>query len=183
MAFQRTKEEWTKIVEEFKDSGQTMTAFCAEHGINMKTLGNHVYRDRAGVEEPVKKRSLKEWGALIEAQRDSGMTMADWCRQHGITPDTMRTAAKRIKASAESIDKTRWVELNDEGKQKIHSLEKKEDILKPRRPCTHDKPISSDRLDGAGCGSIKIRAGELEIEVDASYPIEKLSILIERLAR
>ncbi len=189
MGVQRTTEEWAEIVEAFRNSGQTMATFCSEREINIKTLRNHVYRSSVGIEGSIKRRSPKEWSALIEAQRDSGMTMADWCRQNGIVPDTMRTAAGRLKRSSKALDETKWVELNRESEHNKAVVEKNDESLKPPSgdSYTQNKPVSGNGMERQGCSSVKsgmkIRAGKLEIEVDISYPVEKLSILIERLAR
>lgn len=181
MVIRRTKGEWLEIIEAFKESGKSMAAFSREYGINAKTLRSHVYSGKVGIEEPVKKRSLAEWGPLIDAQRNSGMKPAEWCRQHGIAPDTMRTAARRLKESAETIEEKRWVELGDESK--ISLVDAESNRWGSHRPYTHDKQTECNKLGAQRFNGIRICAGGLEIEADASYPAEKLSVLIERLAR
>jgi transposase-like protein len=152
----RTQSEWESIVEAFKESGQTQAVFCREHGINVKTLGNHLHK-RARKKQTVK-RSEDEWLALIKEQRDSGMNRAAWCRKHGINPDSMTSAEKRSNARLLKKAEPKWLELN---------------------PGDNTEPAPSQN-GGAGWG-VKIRNGSLEIEVNTDYPVEKLSALIERL--
>ena len=67
----RTESEWAEILEACEKSGQSRSAWCREHGINVKTMANHVYKKRNGVESNAK-RSLHEWPALIDTQKSSG---------------------------------------------------------------------------------------------------------------
>jgi len=155
MGVSRTKDEWAEIVNLYRNSGQTMKAFCEERGINLKTLGNHVHPP-AKVQAT---RSLEEWRTMIDAQNSSGRNRAAWCREHGVSEVAMRAAERRLKSLVD-ISEPEWVELWVPAKTYVNSP--KEDV---------------------GGGSIKIRYGKLEIEAHADYPMEKLGILFERLVR
>ena len=39
----RTKEEWLKLVEEYRKSGQVLAQWCEEHGINRKTMSGYTH--------------------------------------------------------------------------------------------------------------------------------------------
>ena len=153
MVVRRTKAEWAKLVEAFKQSGQTQVAFCKEHGISPKTLGAYVREGKS-------KRSPKDWAVLIADQKASGQTRAAWCKEHGISPDTMATAERRLNAKVQSIESPEWVELGPQASAETVLMEKE-----------------------SGNWSIRIRGAGLEIEVNAAYPAEKLAVLIERLAK
>ena len=161
MIIRRTNTEWAEIVEEYKKSGKTMTAFGREHGINLKTLGGHIRKGTVDTEQRSRQRSAEEWSVLIDRQKSSGLNRTAWCKGHGISPDTMTTAERRIKAQAEKpITETEWVELGPESKT-TGLPEKKEE-------------------EGWG---LRIHSGGLTIEVNIDYPMEKLSGVIERLVR
>ncbi|MCL1810573.1 MAG: hypothetical protein FWG42_12530 [Clostridiales bacterium] len=158
MVTRRTPAEWADIVEAFKRSGQTQASFCREHGINEKTLGAHV-RGRESV-KPMIKRSAEEWRTLITEQRSSGINRNAWCKKKGISPDSMTSAEKRLGVKTQPSLKPEWVEFSPEAE--ITKL---------------------SRQKAAASWGVKIRGGNIEIEVDADYPVEKLVILIERLVK
>jgi transposase-like protein len=163
MVAHRTKSEWAEIVEAYKESGQSQTAFCREHGINAKTLGNHLHkrvRKKQSTKRNTTKRSAEEWLALIEEQRASGMNRAAWCRENGINVDAMGSAEKRLSTRLSKESEPVWLELtSDVGMETI--------------------PLQKDSTDWG----IKIRNGDLEIEVNAGYSVDKLAALIERLVK
>ena len=46
------------------------------------------------------KRSLDEWMELVTACRQSGLTDADWCAEHGIAPSSFYNAVTRLRKQA-----------------------------------------------------------------------------------
>jgi transposase-like protein len=152
----RTKSEWAEIIEAYKESGQTQSSFCKEHGINVKTLSNHLHKRVRKKQAP--KRSAEEWIALIEEQRASGMNRAAWCREHGINHEAMGSAEKRLSARLEKEAEPMWLEL---------------------KPGTKAEAVPPQK-NNADWG-IRIRNGNLEIEVNSEYSVEKVAALIERL--
>lgn len=157
MATYRTQAEWAEIVKAFKKSGQTQVAFCRENGLSEKTLGSHV---RAGEEQKQKiKRSEEDWAILIAEQRDSGMNRSAWCKKHGISPESMASAEKRVQHS-QSPTGSEWIEFSPKSK----------------------KMTSSGQKQDADWG-VRIRSGNIDIDVNIDYPIEKLAILIGKLVK
>ena len=160
MTVRRTKAEWAEIIDAFKKSGQTQTAFCREHGLSAKTLGFHV---RSGMEQGKAKkpiqRSEETWTALISQQRASGMNRHAWCIKHGVSPDSMTSAEKRLMARPQDASDSGWMEFN---------------LAKVRVP--------PPRNENANWG-IRIRKEDLDIEVSTDYPVENLATLIERLVK
>lgn len=45
-------------------------------------------------------RSLDEWMELVTACRQSGLTDAAWCHEHGISPNCFYNAVSRLRKSA-----------------------------------------------------------------------------------
>ena len=43
------------------------------------------------------KRSLDDWMEMVTACRQSGMTDADWCAEHGIAPSSFYNAVTRLR--------------------------------------------------------------------------------------
>jgi len=158
MVTRRTPAEWADIVEVFKKSGQTQASFCREHGINEKTLGSHVRGRESG--KPMIKRSAEEWRALITEQRSSGINRNAWCKKKGISPDSMTSAEKRLGVKAQTSLKPEWVEFAP-------------------KTGTRDRPLQNRNASWG----VKICGGNIEIEVDTDYPVEKLVILLERLVK
>ena len=46
------------------------------------------------------KRSLDDWMEMVTACRQSGMTDADWCAEHGIAPSSFYNAVTRLRKRA-----------------------------------------------------------------------------------
>lgn len=46
------------------------------------------------------KRSLDDWMEMVTACRQSGMTDADWCAEHGIAPSSFYNAVTRLRKQA-----------------------------------------------------------------------------------
>jgi transposase-like protein len=163
MVVRRTKEEWTEIIEAYRQSGQSQTAFCREHGLSAKTLGAHIrkskVREGATQKAPIK-RSPEEWARLISEQDASGMSRAAWCRKHGVSPDSMTSAEKRLKAKFEDRRESEWLEFRSGGEASKPGIQK-----------------------GNENSGIMIRSGGVDIEVSADYPVEKLAILIGKLVK
>ena len=90
----RTKEEWLKLVEEYRKSGQVLSRWCEEHGINHKTMSGYTHMKPA----LSTKRSEQEWIMLIAKQKASEMSREGWCRENNINPNSMLSAEKRLNA-------------------------------------------------------------------------------------
>lgn len=43
------------------------------------------------------KRSLDEWMELVTACKQSGLTDADWCAEHGIAPRSFYNVVTRLR--------------------------------------------------------------------------------------
>jgi len=159
----RTREEWVEIIAAYKESGQSQTAFCRERGLSVKTLGANIRRIKVmegTAKRPLVQRSTEEWVCLISEQRASGMNRTAWCRKHGVSPDSMLSAERRIAAQNQDEPDSEWLEF----KLGIEA----------------SKPLLQNRNDNWG---IRIRGGELDIEVSADYPVEKLAVLIGKLVK
>lgn len=183
MVVHRTTAEWVQLVEDYKQSGQTMAMWCREHGISAKTLGGHVHG--RGAEK--KGRSLSEWSILLERQKVSGMSRSAWCKEHGVKADAMTKAESRLKAQEAPIpgpEKLEWVEL---GAGVAADEEETEPESKPQpktKAKLEEKTSSAPTLEKREpCFSIKIRSGNVEMEAEGGYPVEKLAYLVERLAK
>ncbi|MCL1810477.1 MAG: hypothetical protein FWG42_12040 [Clostridiales bacterium] len=157
MATYRTRAEWNEIVEAYRKSGKTMKSFCEERGISPKTLGSHVNNP---IRQEHVKRSMQEWGTLLDKQRTSGLPMSRWCREHEISESALRAAQRRQQSSQETGPK--WIELHSNV-----------------GPATTVEKVKTKESGG----KIKIRGIGLEIEADADYPVEKLTVFIGGLMR
>ena len=83
---QETRDEWTKRVERWRDSGQTAMEFAAELGVNHKTLENWSYRLR----HPTKAKRGAEEKALSDA--------ADWIEITGASERAHETPFEIVVA-------------------------------------------------------------------------------------
>ena len=159
----RTKDEWTALVAEYRNSGKTMKSFCEEHGVNYKTFGNYAHRRslKERTTSGTQSRSPEEWLTLIAEQKASGKSRAAWCRERDIRSDAMTKAEKRLMAnSMEPAPALEWLELNSQTN-------------------TDASPAGNEDASYA----VKIRTADLEIEAPANYPVEKLAILIRGLVK
>lgn len=158
MAIRRTSEEWTKIVESYKKSGQTISAWCEEHGINAKTMSAHVLSE--GTVKQKVKRTAQEWGELIARQKRSGLGRSEWCRKHGVDSGLMARAERRQSTREQGTTDLTWIELGVENQPAIAPVKKEETRW-----------------------GVRIRSNGLEIEVHTEYPAAKLAVLLERLVK
>ena len=58
----RSKDEWTEIVDDYKQSGMSLRGYAMEKGINPKSLSNHT-RGNMSLKSSTsgKRRNLEEW--------------------------------------------------------------------------------------------------------------------------
>jgi len=89
----RTKAEWEELIKECRSSGKSMREWCAEKGINYKTMCGNTYL----VPSRTVNRSDYEWIELMKRQQSSGMSQAGWCRDNKINSSAMTSATERIK--------------------------------------------------------------------------------------
>ena len=163
MVVRRTKEEWEEIIAAYKESGQSQSVFCREHGLSVKTLGANIRKGRVkegSTKKPLVQRSTEEWARLISEQRASGMNRAAWCRKHGVSPDSMLSAARRMTSQNQDERDSEWIEFSLGAKV----------------------VTSPEKTSGENWG-IRIRGGDMDIEVSADYPVEKLAVLIGKLVK
>jgi HrpA-like RNA helicase len=146
--------EWAAILAAYNASGKSMAAWCRENDMSLKTFYAHVKRAKMS-KGKANHRTHEEWSALIKEQRNSGQNRAAWCREHGINQKSMESAERSIHATHQNRSGQEWVKI-------IAKEDTDKDRIKP--------------------GSVKIRYGAMEVEIDGSYPIERLSLLIERIA-
>lgn len=163
MVVRRTKEEWAGIIVAYKESGQSQTAYCREHGLSVKTLGAHIRKSKVregGTQKAPIKRSAEEWVRLISEQQTSGMNRTAWCRKHGVSADSMLSAEKRLKIWTQGDPESKWMEFN-----------------------LGAEATKQPSINGNTDWGIRMRGGGLEIEVSAGYPVEQLAVLIGKLVK
>ena len=163
MAVQRTKADWEEIISAYRESGQSQTEYCRAHGLSAKTLGANIRKSRVRdgmIKKAPIQRSAEEWARLISEQRVSGMNRTSWCEKHEINPSSMTSAEKRIRARSNGEQELKWMELRSVAEEEKPPVEKGNNSL-----------------------GIRIRGGDLDIEVSADYPVDKLAELIGKLVK
>ena len=74
------------------------------------------------------KRSLDEWMEMVTACRQSGMTDADWCAEHGIAPSSFYNAVTRLRKQAcqipDPIKKVSTLDLTSRKQDVVRILRK-----------------------------------------------------------
>jgi transposase-like protein len=154
MAIRRTEEEWAAIMTAYEASGNSIAAWCRENGMSTKTFYSHIKKMRMS-KSAATHRTHEEWSALIKEQRNSGLSRAAWCREHGINQKSMESAERSIHTTHQNKPGHEWVRI-------MAKEDTDKALIKP--------------------GSVKIRYGAMEVEIDGSYPMERLGLLIERIA-
>ena len=156
MKIRRSAEEWDRIIAEYRESGNSMAQWCKEHGINGKTMSARITKLGLSKRRGKHGRSREEWFSLIEEQKSSELPLDRWCNERGISPNGMRSAIKRLEANPLQEKKQEWLQI-------------------PINMNAEEKnPIKS--------GIIRIMIGNVSLEADSDYPVEKLSSLISRLS-
>ena len=67
-------------------------------------------------------RSLDEWMELVTECRQSGLTDAAWCIEHGISPGCFYNAVTRLRKKACQIPELCQIDRSTSGKIKHSSL-------------------------------------------------------------
>ncbi len=177
MATYRTAAEWERIVEAYEKSGQTMAVFSKAHGINVKTLGNHLGRSPV----PKVKRSPEEWDSLLEQQEASGMSVYAWCKSQGVSERGLRNVARKRTAKTKPVAVSGWVELATEALPEEHAKEQEASQIQEKPIKAREEAPAPQKEEENG--KIRINSGGVEIEADAGYPIEKLAVLLGKLVK
>lgn len=182
----RTKEEWEKLVREYRDSGKSLKVWCDENGVNHHTMSSYttlIPRFHA-------QRSNQEWMSLILEQKASGISREQWCRENDVKSSAMHSAEKRLreKLGAANMREQKKIGESDKPDSTQNAMHQKENAewieigiageIKP------DPVLMVDVAEPEAntISKIKIRCGKLEIEADADYPSGHLENLIGKLA-
>ena len=100
----RSKEEWKRLVCEYRESGKSLREWCGERGINPSTMSNHTPLYPSAKKPQNVHRSEGEWIALIQEQRNSGKSRERWCDENNINHKSMGSAVKRYANRIEDIN-------------------------------------------------------------------------------
>ena len=100
----RSKEEWKRLVGEYRESGKSLQEWCSERGINRSTMSNHTPLYPQAKNPQNVHRSEGEWIALIHEQRNSGKSRERWCDENNINHKSMGSAVKRYASRLENIN-------------------------------------------------------------------------------
>jgi len=201
----RSKEEWKKLVGEYRESGKSLREWCSERGINQSTMSNHTpLYPRASNPQNVH-RSEGEWIALIHEQRTSGKSRERWCYENNINHKSMGSAVKRYASRLENIDNSQEIieskpqEISNEtsNDNTCHRAEQfcehTEDVRNTGQTTSpswieigleaeRDKPQAKVETREKK-SKIIIRCSKLEIEADSDYPSSHLENLIGLVIR
>jgi len=178
----RSKEEWKRLVGEYRESGKSLREWCSERGINQKTMSNHTpLYPRANNPQNVH-RSEGEWLALIQEQRTSGKSRERWCNENNINHKSMGSAEKRYASQLENISIGHEILESDTRNREITN----EPFVKSETPGWIEIGVDAKQHNPQVVvqekkSKIRIRCGKLEIEADADYPLSHLENLIEKL--
>jgi hypothetical protein len=188
----RSKEEWKKLVNEYRASGKSLRVWCSENGINEKTMSNYTPLYPRLDKPRNAQRSDNEWIELIKKQRASGKSRENWCRENNINHKSMGSAETRYAGQLEEIMR-RQDSCNGDGDiiveiDKSHEIENALNMDSPRwvEVNVKDELPMQQRAVGGGekeISKITIRCGKLEIEADANYPPTHLESLIVTIVR
>ena len=123
-------------------------------------------------------RSLDEWMELVIQCRQSGLTDAAWCNEHGISPSCFYNAVTRLRKKAcqipEPAGKTSTLDLTSH-KQDVVQI-----AIEPETPSA--ELVSDNRsmyLDNSH--TIEIEAGGLMIRMNNTVHPSLLKILMDAL--
>ena len=125
-------------------------------------------------------RSLDEWMELVIQCRQSGLTDAAWCNEHGISPSCFYNAVTRLRKKAcqipEPTGNASTLDLTSH-KQDVVQI-----AIEPETPpveLVSDKDNHSMYLDNSY--TIEIKAGGLMVRVNNTVHPSLLKILMDAL--
>ena len=125
-------------------------------------------------------RSLDEWMELVTECRQSGLTDAAWCNEHGISPSCFYNAVTRLRKKAcqipDPVGKSNTLDLTSH-KQDVVQI-----AIEPENPLAKlvpDSRNSSIYLDNSH--TIEIEANELLIRMSNEIQPVLLKILMDAL--
>ena len=125
-------------------------------------------------------RSLEEWMALVTECRQSGLTDAAWCNEHGISPSCFYNAVTRLRKKAcqipEPIGKASTLDLTSH-KQDVVQI-----AIEPEASPAElisDNESNSIHLDNSH--TIEIKAKGLLIRISNTIQPTLLKVLMDAL--
>lgn len=125
-------------------------------------------------------RSLDEWMELVTECRQSGLTDAAWCNEHGISPSCFYNAVTRLRKRAcqipEPVGKATTLDLTSHKQDVVQIAIEPERFPKKVLP---DSGTTSMYLDNSH--TIEINAKGLLIRVNNTVQPMLLKILMEAL--
>ena len=126
------------------------------------------------------KRSLDDWMEMVTACRQSGMTDADWCAEHGIAPSSFYNAVTRLRKQAcqipDPIKKASTLDLTSRKQDVVRIAIGPESSPAERTP---DNGSGSVHLDNPH--TIEIEARGLRIRMSNTVHPSLLKILMDVL--
>lgn len=126
------------------------------------------------------RRSMEEWMDLVTECRQSGLTDAAWCHEHGISPGCFYNAVTRLRKRAcqipESVGKATTLDLTSHKQDVVQIAIEPERFPEEMLP---DSGTTSMYLDNSH--TIEINAKGLLIRVNNTVQPMLLKILMEAL--
>ena len=104
--------EYEAIVEDCRNSGLTIKAYCEREGIPVETMHTWVRRTRQrhGIRD--NRKTYEEYRAIVIAGKTCGKTAKEWCSEQGINYLTFCGWAKKVnrKEGRENVDRECGIE-------------------------------------------------------------------------
>ncbi len=126
------------------------------------------------------RRSMEEWMDLVTECRQSGLTDAAWCHEHGISPNCFYNAVTRLRKRAcqipEPVGKAATLDLTSHKQDVVQIAIEPERFPEEMLP---DSGTTSMYLDNSH--TIEINAKGLLIRVNNTVQPMLLKILMEAL--
>lgn len=112
--------------------------------------------------------SPKEWEGLVAEWRGSGMTRAEFCRQHGVAATALSYWVKRLELSGASAPKTKQVGVRAPESLPRTALAR---VVRPGEP----RPSDAD-------GTVRIAVGKAVVMVEPGFDDVHLRAVVRALS-
>ena len=139
------------------------------------------------------KRSLDDWMEMVTACRQSGMTDANWCAEHGIAPSSFYNAVTRLRKQAcqipDPIKKVSTLDLTSRKQDVASTLDltsRKQDVVRIAiEPENSPEELLSNPMDSSmyldNSYTIEIETNGILIRMSNSVQPSLLNLLLNAL--
>jgi hypothetical protein len=144
--------KWKEIIDDWKQSGSTISTYCNKHELPHTSFRNWLYRFYPSYrsrrkspvistknKKPTRVRTRDQWKAIVEDWKKSRLPKAEYCREYGLSGSSLSLWTQRL-FGVEFYQQV-MVQAHEEWlKSRFYTFEQWEDVIKDWQKSGMDIP-------------------------------------------